>query len=233
MKNFLNFIYSSSEFDKAKEALRQQKYDDIIPLCTKSIESVEMSDSDERMEVLLLRGTFYTLLGLYEQALSDFTTIVNSEIQDIKEIKANALIKRSILYMQLENVEKCYEDFDKAIEADSECSDIYHHRGQVFYFYFKYPCCVLTFVLTFLVACFQINLLHDRIDEAKADFSKAVTLNPNFGEAYVQKCYTDYRYVLSKGNIEFARRKAAKDFEVAFQKFPDCSECYMLYAQVS
>lgn len=98
------------------------------------------------MEVLLLRGTFYTLLGLYDKGLSDFTTIVNSELQNIKEIKANALIKRSILYMQLESSEKCYEDFDKAIEADSECSDIYHHRGQVFYynFEFQHPLCTQT-----------------------------------------------------------------------------------------
>ena len=39
----------------------------------------------------------------------------------------------------------------------------------------------------------QVHLLIDQINAAIVDFNKAVTLQPNFPVAYVQKLYTDYR----------------------------------------
>lgn len=72
------------------------------------------------------------------------------------------------------------------------------------------------------------------IDAAKRDFERAVEYNPNFGIAYVQKCYTDYRFAIFNRNLELAEA-AVKDFERAFEKYPDppeCIYCYILYAQV-
>ena len=40
----------------------------------------------------------------------------------------------------------------------------------------------------------QVHLLIDQINAAIVDFNKAVTLQPNFPVAYVQKLYTDYRW---------------------------------------
>ena len=40
---------------------------------------------------------------------------------------------------------------------------------------------------------YQVHLLIDQINAAIVDFNKAVTLQPNFPVAYVQKLYTDYR----------------------------------------
>lgn len=77
-----------------------------------------------------------------------------------------------------------------------------------------------------------MNLLLDNVDEAKADFEKAVELNPNFGVAYVQKCYTDYRYSLVKRDLIMMSDSMA-NFKKAIERFPDCSECYTLYAQVN
>lgn len=77
----------------------------------------------------------------------------------------------------------------------------------------------------------QVNLLMNRIDEAKSDYEKAIHYNPNFGVAYVQKCYTDYRFAIFNRDVELVE-EAMKDFEKAFTKFPDRSDCYMLYAQV-
>ena len=71
----------------------------------------------------------------------------------------------------------------------------------------------------------------EKVTEAMNDFSKAVTVNPNFPIAYVQKCYTDYRYAFSIRNME-KMEEVMKAFEEAIQKFPKCSECYTLYAQV-
>lgn len=70
-----------------------------------------------------------------------------------------------------------------------------------------------------------------KMDEAKSDYEKAIYYNPDFGIAYVQKCYTDYRFAIFNRDVKLAE-EAIKDFEKAFIKFPDRSECYMLYAQV-
>lgn len=84
--------------------------------------------------------------------------------------------------------------------------DVYHHRGQV-------------------------HLLLDKIDEARKDFEKAVSLNPEFPIAVVQKCYADYRYALMTQNVDLLM-KNMEDFRQATEKFPSCSETYVLFAQV-
>lgn len=77
----------------------------------------------------------------------------------------------------------------------------------------------------------QLNLVMEKIDEARKDFNKTVELNPNFGVSYVQKCCVDYQYGIIKGDMEIVEQ-AMRNFESACEKFPDCSECYILYAQV-
>lgn len=71
----------------------------------------------------------------------------------------------------------------------------------------------------------------EKVTEAMSDFGKAVAVNPNCPIAYVQKCYTDYRYAFTTRNIEKIE-EAMKAFQQAIQKFPECSECYTLFAQV-
>ncbi|KAK2580459.1 hypothetical protein KPH14_006201 [Odynerus spinipes] len=196
---------TSIGFVKIIKALEEQDYDAIIPLCTEEIDSEQTETLPRKMETLLLRATFYLLLGEHDAALQDFGTVINAT-EASKEVKVNALIKRASLYMQLESPEKSFIDFESAVNIDPNCGDIYHHRGQV-------------------------DLLMEKIDEAKEDFQKAVDLNPDFGLAYVQKCYTDYRYAMVKREIA-AVECCLKNFEKAFEKFPDCPECYTLYAQV-
>merc|ERR1712080_778491 len=71
----------------------------------------------------------------------------------------------------------------------------------------------------------QISLLMDKVPEAVADLTKAAELRPNFALANVQKLYTDFL------GAQAANDDAAitKD---AITKFPDCVECYALYAKV-
>lgn len=71
----------------------------------------------------------------------------------------------------------------------------------------------------------------EKMEEAKEDFQKAVDLNPDFALAYVQKCYTDYRYAIVKRDVLLVE-SCLKNFEKAFEKFPDCPDCYTLYAEV-
>lgn len=201
----INYNNLPMGFAKALKCVKEQEYDDVIPLCTEVINSSEPDILPHKMKVVLLRATFYLLLGQHDAALEDFGTIINNSTVS-KDIKVHALIKRAALFMQLENPDKSFCDFETAIDLDPECGDIYHHRGHV-------------------------NLLMEKIDEAREDFKKAVELNPNFGVAYVQKCYADYRYGMMERSKELVE-EAMRNFENAFEKFPDCPECYTLYAQM-
>ncbi|XP_071863118.1 translocase of outer membrane 70 [Bombus fervidus] len=195
----------SPGFAKALQCVKEQKYEDIIPICTEEINSSDPNTLPHKMKVLLLRATFYMLIGQHDASIEDFGTIINNESVS-KDIKVNALVKRATLFMQLENPDKSFCDFETAAGLDPECGDVYHHRGHV-------------------------NLIMERMDEAREDFRKAVEFNPDFGVGYVQKCYADYRYGIVERSKEIIE-EAMKNFEAAFDKFPNCSECYTLYAQM-
>lgn len=111
--------------------LKDENYDEIIPLCTEAINSLEFNKMMYKMEILLLRATFYLLLGKHDMAIQDLDTIINSE-ETAECIKINALIKRATLNMQMENSETTFNDFDLAIKINPDYGDIYHHKGQVF-----------------------------------------------------------------------------------------------------
>lgn len=190
----------TSGFAKAKRALDAQDYESVVDACTEELDS----DGKYKYEALLLRATFYLLLGRHEEAQADLAKVIDSDAPT--KIRVNALIKRASLFTQLENTERCLEDFENAAKLDPNNSDIYHHRGQVY-------------------------LLLERMDEATAEFAKAVELNPDFSIAYIQKCYADYRHAQLHKNIG-ALTQVRADFERALERFPRCAEVYILYAQV-
>ncbi|XP_037072645.1 mitochondrial import receptor subunit TOM70-like [Pollicipes pollicipes] len=179
---------------------------------TSSYEDVVPACSEEvqaagphRLQATLLRGTMHQLTGQNAAAKDDYSTVIEDNASSVK-LRVNALIKRGSIHLQLDSPETSVADFKRAIEADETNSDIYHHRG-------------------------QINLLMEMVDQAMADFEKAVTLKPDFAIARVQKAYTDYRHAVSTQN----RQKVMavnEEFEKLIASFPDCSECYVLYAQV-
>ncbi|CAH2108283.1 unnamed protein product [Euphydryas editha] len=198
--NTVNVDDSKSGFAKAKHALDAQDYESVVDACTEELQS----DGQYKYEALLLRATFYLLLGRHDDAQSDLAKVIDSDTS--VKVKVNALIKRASLYTQLENTERCLEDFAYAAKIDPNNSDIYHHRGQVY-------------------------LLLERMDEATAEFAKAVELNPDFSIAYIQKCYADYRHAQLHKNVG-ALTQVRADFEKALERFPRCAEVYILYAQV-
>lgn len=71
----------------------------------------------------------------------------------------------------------------------------------------------------------------EKTDEARNDFQKAVSLNPDFSVAVVQKCYSDYRHAMQSQDMELLMQSMT-DFRESLKKFPDCPETYILYAQV-
>ncbi|KAG7306234.1 hypothetical protein JYU34_008837 [Plutella xylostella] len=191
---------SANGFAKAKKALDTQDYDSVVDACTEEIKA----DGKYKNEALLLRATFYLLLGRHDDAQADLAKVIHSDAST--KVKVNALIKRASLFTQLENTERCLEDFARAAELDHPNSDIYHHRGQVY-------------------------LLLERMDEATSEFAKAVELNPNFSIAYIQKCYADYRHAQLNKNVN-ALAQVRSDFDKALEMFPKCAEAYILFAQV-
>ncbi|XP_013191148.1 mitochondrial import receptor subunit TOM70 [Amyelois transitella] len=187
-------------FAKAKKAFNTQDYDAIVDACTEELNS----SGKYKNEALLLRATFYLLLGKHDEAQADLGQVIDSDAPT--KVKVNALIKRASLFTQLENTERCLEDFARAAQLDPQNSDVYHHRGQVY-------------------------LLVERMDEATAEFARAVELNPDFSIAFIQKCYADYRHAQINKNVG-ALAQVKADFEKALERFPKCAEAYILFAQV-
>merc|ERR1712142_1339020 len=154
----------------ARECLKRCEYENIIGNCDQEI----AMEGERRHEARLLRATFYILTKQQELAMADLTVLIENPEVDVK-LRVNALIKRASLYIQqckdpTKDPQLSFADFSHAVELDPENADIYHHRGQV-------------------------HLLIDQTNQAIVDFNKAVTLQPNFPVAYVQKLYTDYRCV--------------------------------------
>ncbi|XP_011699475.1 PREDICTED: mitochondrial import receptor subunit TOM70-like [Wasmannia auropunctata] len=209
-------------FKKPLRALKNKKYDDIIPLCTEIIQGSEFDAlPSSRLEVLLLRATFYLLLDKHDSAIQDFERILNDEDASV-DVKTNVLVKRGDLYMDRENLEMAFKDFELAINMNPSCSEIYYHRGLAYWYM-------------------------DRFYESKHDFEKAVEYNPNFCVGYMQKYYYDYcirkkmyDYFITRGmhdffDIDIPLIIFAEDIKRSFEKFqnfPECSYFYVLYSEI-
>lgn len=184
--------------------MENEKYEDIIPACTKEIES-NNSESKFKIEAKLLRGTMYLLVGSLKEAMNDFDDIINdSEVSTA--IKVNALVKRASLNVQNEQHQKGFEDFNAAEKLDSENADVYHQRGQVY-------------------------ILLEKLDEALMDFQRAVELAPEMCSAHVQKCYTDYRHACMIQNQVQIYNAIQATHRIA-EKFPNNIECFNILAQI-
>ncbi|XP_058125293.1 mitochondrial import receptor subunit TOM70 [Anopheles ziemanni] len=202
-------VVASSEpkgFIKAKALFDKGEYDGIVAACTEEIESSE-SESEYKLEALLLRGTFYNLMACYEEAKQDLEAVIELETAD-KKLRSNALIKLASLAMQTqpETPEECFRCFAQAEEIDSTNCDIYHHRGQVY-------------------------ILMDRLNEAITDFEQATKLCPTSGIIATHLCYASYRLALMNKDEQGVQRVLKRFYDVLDQ-FSDCVECYSIMAQV-
>lgn len=191
-------------FVRARKALENCKYDDVIPACTEEIESSE-SEAEHKLEAILLRGTFNLLVGSLAEALADFNSIIDNEEAPIA-FRSNALVKRASLNVQSEQHPKGFEDFLAAEKLDPNNADIYHQRGQV-------------------------NTLLEKLEEAGSDFKKAVQLAPKSCSAYVQRCYSEYRTACVAQN-QVQLYNAMMSCQKAIELFPKNIESYNVLAQI-
>uniref|UniRef100_A0A8C5G7D6 Mitochondrial import receptor subunit TOM70 n=1 Tax=Gouania willdenowi TaxID=441366 RepID=A0A8C5G7D6_GOUWI len=190
----------SSGYLKAKQYMEEENYDKIISECTKEIESCGRYTA----EALLLRATFYLLIGNATGAQPDLDQVINMQDANVK-LRANALIKRGSMYMQQQEPMLSTQDFNMAAEIDTRNPDVYHHRG-------------------------QLKILLDQVDEAVGDFDECILLRPDSALAQAQKCFALYRQAYT-GNNPSQVQTAMDGFEDVTRRFPKCAEGYALYAQ--
>uniref|UniRef100_A0A8C9T884 Translocase of outer mitochondrial membrane 70 homolog A (S. cerevisiae) n=1 Tax=Scleropages formosus TaxID=113540 RepID=A0A8C9T884_SCLFO len=152
-------VTESSGYLKAKQYMEEENYDKIISECTKEVEL----RGKYLAEALLLRATFYLLIGNAAAAQPDLDQVINMENANVK-LRANALIKRGSMYMQQQQPNLSTQDFNLAAEIDPNNADVYHHRG-------------------------QLKILLDQVEEAVSDFDKCISLRPDSALAQAQKCF--------------------------------------------
>ncbi|XP_055500995.1 mitochondrial import receptor subunit TOM70 [Leucoraja erinacea] len=189
-----------SGYQKAKQYMEEENYDKIISECTKEIET----KGKYMAEALLLRATFYLLIGNAAAAQPDLDMVVSMEDANVK-LRANALIKRGSMYMQQQQSQLSTQDFNMAADIDPQNADVYHHRG-------------------------QLKILLDHVEEAVDDFDECIRLRPDSALAQAQKCFALYRQAYT-GSNPLQIQVAVKGFEDVIKKFPKCAEGYALYAQ--
>uniref|UniRef100_A0A8C4Z1H8 Translocase of outer mitochondrial membrane 70 homolog A (S. cerevisiae) n=1 Tax=Gadus morhua TaxID=8049 RepID=A0A8C4Z1H8_GADMO len=193
-------VTASSGYLKAKQYMEEENYDKIISECTKEIDSAGRYTT----EALILRATFYLLIGNANAAQPDLDRVINTQDANVK-LRANALIKRGSMYMQQQQPMLSTQDFNMAAEIDSHNADVYHHRG-------------------------QLKILLDQVEEAVGDFDECILLRPDSALAQAQKCFALYRQQYT-GNNPYQMQTAMDCFEDVIRRFPKCAEGYALYAQ--
>ncbi|XP_061833524.1 mitochondrial import receptor subunit TOM70 [Nerophis lumbriciformis] len=193
-------VTASSGYLKAKQYMEEENYDKIISECTKEVDF----EGRYMAEALLLRATFYLLIGNANAAQPDLDRVINMQEANVK-LRANALIKRGSMYMQQQQPQLSTQDFNMAAEIDTRNPDVYHHRG-------------------------QLKILLDQVDEAVGDFDECILLRPDSALAQAQKCFALYRQAYT-GNNSSQVQIAMDGFEDVIRRFPRCAEGYALYAQ--
>ncbi|XP_028401862.1 mitochondrial import receptor subunit TOM70-like [Dendronephthya gigantea] len=187
-----------------REAL-DDKFDNIISLCTKEIDKPE--PSPYLAKAICLRGTMHTLMSMQTEALKDFDRVISLEDASVK-VKVNALVKRASIKVQMtQNTQEAYKDFNEAIKLDPENGDIFHHRG-------------------------QINALTDKLPEAKEDFERCVEINPSFVSAKVQLAFCIYKTAMTQQST-LLLQGAKRMFNDIIASHPTHADAYSLFAQLN
>ena len=75
---------------------------------------------------------------------------------------AEAYVRRGDWYVDNENYEQAFSEYNRAIEIDPQYADAYSLRGDIY-------------------------CLKGEFDKALADYDKAITINPNDGDAYFMR----------------------------------------------
>ncbi len=140
-------------FNRARIYYRQKKYDLAIPEIIKAI-----NKNFKGVEVYEFLGSNYQEQGNYDKAIENYTIALNKYDKE----NTKALNNRGNSYSKNKEYDLAVKDYSKAIELDSEASDVYSNRG-------------LTYSLK------------EEYELAFKDINKAIELNPSKSEFYVNR----------------------------------------------
>ncbi|XP_022444352.1 mitochondrial import receptor subunit TOM70 isoform X2 [Delphinapterus leucas] len=189
-------VKENSGYLKAKQYMEEENYDKIISECSKEVDA----QGKYMAEALLLRATFYLLIGNANAAKPDLDKVISLKEANVK-LRANALIKRGSMYMQQQQPLLSTQDFNMAADIDPQNADVYHHRGQYRQAYTgnnssqiqaamkgfeevikKFPRCAEGYAL-------YAQALTDQQQFGKADemYDKCINLEPDNATTYVHK----------------------------------------------
>lgn len=187
----------------ALKCIKDKKYEEIEDACKEELKKTDNS-LIRRTLALNLLATFSILRGNYATGVEHLTTVIETPGVPNKLV-INSLIKRSSVYHQQEQVEKSFEDLKRAENIDPSCSEVFHHRAQIY-------------------------LLEMNSEKAVEEFKRAVELNPTFILSNVQCCYAQYLHAKHMSNVLDTEKflNKLKGFVI---KYPDYVESYTLYAQ--
>ncbi|VVC26081.1 Tetratricopeptide repeat,Tetratricopeptide repeat 1,Tetratricopeptide repeat-containing [Cinara cedri] len=157
----------------AFKCIQNQKFEEIEKSCQEELNKTDNSLIRKSFALNLL-ATFYLLRGNYTAGIKHLTTVIENPNVSNKLI-INSLIKRALGYHQHEEVDKCFEDFNRAEAIDPNSSSVYHHRAQIY-------------------------LKRMNTEEAVKNFKKSLELNPNFVLSTAYYYFAQYRHAKKVSN---------------------------------
>lgn len=78
------------------------------------------------LKLLKLRGEIYQILGMYKNAIADFTSVIEVNVD------LSYMAKRAEAYLQAGKFEEALADLNQVLEEDAGDTHTYFYRGEVF-----------------------------------------------------------------------------------------------------
>ena len=146
-QSFINEIRTTqpnSPLARAYQAFDEGRFTDIPSLCSQELESFDTSPY--RLPTLLLRGSFYLLMGNYAEAISDFDTVINDPAATEKvlamhsndgfnfvllQMKINGELKRANAKIHQRDLEGALSEYDQCVANHPDSCSPHVHRGMV------------------------------------------------------------------------------------------------------
>ena len=139
--------------------IQQGELQKAIADLTESITYLDPKDPVANFKLGSVKGE----LKNYEDAIQNFTKVIDTKNQDAADYYADAYYKRGIANLNLKKYQKAVNDFNEAIKHDSEYVAAYYNRGVA------------------------MAALGD-YEKATKDCQKALSINPNFTEISNPSC---------------------------------------------
>ncbi len=175
-----------------------------------------------RLIIFLLRGTSYTYLGKFDEAVADFNLVIQADSQNTV-----ARINRGYAYYELGKTEEAMTDFDQAIKINPNFAAAYINRGNVFSKNEDYDQAVIDFNHAlqinpqFAIGYFNRgNTFRElkKYKEALADYEQVIKIDPGYAPAYYNRASL---YIELK-----IYEKAIEDYNKVIEINPQYVEAY-------